>query len=323
MTNSLTTWDEPELAIDWARLGHVYVVGNGKGGVGKTTTSAHIAALVASDGARTLLIDLNGQGNCALLLGFANTERDDKGRNLFSAVTAGAQLTPVRNVRPNLDVVPGGQYVRRIASVLSAEMATKDDAKRVHLALAECLQAIAGDYRVIIIDTPPENPLLSNIALCAGRFVIVPMRTDEYSRQGLRDIAADIRGMREHNPYLMLLAVFVFGSGTSSKKIRREMAKSVSEDLGQSSDMLLESFVRHAESVASEMVKFGRLAYELEQEIENNPKYWEVRKGSAKNATTVSETSRLVAEDFANLAAEVFTRAASKRAQMIEQGEWP
>jgi chromosome partitioning protein len=108
MTNSLTTWDEPELAIDWARLGHVYVVGNGKGGVGKTTTSAHIAALVASDGARTLLIDLNGQGNCALLLGFANTERDDKGRNLFSAVTAGAQLTPVRNVRPNLDVVPGG-----------------------------------------------------------------------------------------------------------------------------------------------------------------------------------------------------------------------
>jgi chromosome partitioning protein len=323
MTNSLTTWEQTEPAIDWARLGHVYVVGNGKGGVGKTTTSAHLAALVASDGARTLLIDLNGQGNCALLLGFANTERDDKGRNLFSAVTAGAPLTPVRNVRPNLDVIPGGQYVRRIASVLSAEMTTKDDANRVHLALAECLQTIADDYRVIIIDTPPENPLLSNIALCAGRFVVVPMRTDEYSRQGLRDIAADIRGMREHNPYLMLLAVFVFGSGTGSKKIRREMAKSVSVDLGQSSEMLLGSFVRHAESVASEMVKYGLLAYELEQEIENNPKYWELRKGSAKNATTVSETSRLVAEDFANLAAEVLTRAANKRAQMIEQGDWP
>ena len=109
---------------------------------------------------------------------------DDKGRNLFSAVTAGAPLTPVRNVRPDLDVVPGGRYVRRIASVLSAEMATKDDANRVHLALAECLQNIAGDYRLIIIDTPPENPLLSNIALCAGRFVIVPMRTDEYLAPG-------------------------------------------------------------------------------------------------------------------------------------------
>ena len=323
MTHSLTTWDEPEVAIDWARLGHVYVVGNGKGGVGKTTTSAHLGALVASDGARTLLIDLNGQGNSSLLLGFANTERNDEGRNLFSAVTAGGPLTPVRNVRPNLDVVPGGRYVRRIGSVLSAEMTTKDDANRVHLALAECLQHIAGDYRLIIIDTPPENPLLSNIALCAGRFVIVPMRTDEYSRSGLRDIASDIRSMREHNPYLMLLAVFVFGSGTGSKKIRREIAKSVSEDLGQSSDMLLESFIRHAESVANEMVKYGLLAHELEQEIANNPKYWELRKGSAKNATTVSETSRLVAEDFANLAAEVLTRAAKRRAEMIEQGVWP
>jgi chromosome partitioning protein len=323
MTNSLTAWEQPEVTIEWARLGHVYVVGNGKGGVGKTTTSAHLGALVASDGVRTLLIDLNGQGNCALLLGFANTERDDKGRNLFSAVTAGAPLTPVRNVRPNLDVVPGGHFVRRIGSVLSAEMATKDEAKRVHLALAECLQNIAGDYQLIIIDTPPENPLLSNIALCAGRFVIVPMRTDAYSRQGLRDIATDIRGMREHNPYLMLLAVFVFGSGTGSKKIRREMAKNVSEDLGQSADVLLDGFVRHAESVASEMVKYGLLAYELEQEIENNPKYWELRKGSAKTANTVSETSRLVAEDFANLAAEVLTRAATRRAAMIEEGEWP
>jgi cellulose biosynthesis protein BcsQ len=273
------------------------VVGNGKGGVGKTSTSAHLGALVASDGARTLLIDLNGQGNCAQLLGFANTEQDDKGRNLFSAVTAGASLKPVHDVRPNLDVVPGGPYVRRIGSVLSAEMSN-----RVHLALAECLLTIAGDYQLIIIDTPPENPLLSNIALCAGRFVIVPMKTDAFSRQGLRDIASNIRGMREHNPYLMLLAVFVFASGTGSKKIRREIAKNVSDDLGQNSELLLGSFIRHAESVANEMVKYGLLAYELEQEIQNNPKYWELRKGSVKNATTVSETLRLVAEDYATLA---------------------
>jgi chromosome partitioning protein len=323
MSESVAAFSPTEPAIDWARLGHVYVVGNGKGGVGKTSTSAHLGALVASDGARTLLIDLNGQGNCAQLLGFAHTEQDDKGRNLFSAVTAGASLKPLRNVRPDLDVVPGGPYVRRIASVLSAEMSTREDANRVHLALAECLLTIAGDYQLIIIDTPPENPLLSNIALCAGRFVIVPMKTDAFSRQGLRDIASDIRGMREHNPYLMLLAVFVFASGTGSKKIRREIAKNVSDDLGQNSGLLLESFIRHAESVANEMVKYGLLAYELEQEIQNNPKYWELRKGSVKNATTVSETSRLVAEDYAKLAAEILTRAGERRAEMIEEGSWP
>ncbi|WP_094287381.1 ParA family protein [Mycobacterium lehmannii] len=323
MTHSVTTWEQPEVAIEWARLGHAYVVANDKGGVGKTTTSAHLGGLAASDGVRTLLVDLNGQGNCAQLLGFAHTENDDKGRNLFSAVTAGAPLSPARGVRPNLDVIPGGPYVRRIGSVLSAELATSADANRVHLALAECLQTIASDYQLIIIDTPPENPLLSNIALCAGRFVIVPLKTDAFSRQGLRDIASDIRGMREHNPHLTLLAVFVFASGTGSKKIRRDIAKNVSEDLGQSSGLLLDAFIRHAESVANEMVKYGLLAYELEQEIQNNPKYWELRKGSAKNATTVSETSRLVAEDYDRLAKEIFTRAGERRAEMIEEGSWP
>jgi hypothetical protein len=121
----------------------------------------------------------------------------------------------------------------------------------------------------------------------------------------------------------MLLAVFVFASGTGAKKIRRETAKNVSDDLGQNGDFLLESFVRHAESVANEMVKYGLLAYELEEEIGNNPKFWEVRKGGAKNVTTVSETSRLVAEDFAKLAAEILTRGAKRRTSMIERGEWP
>jgi chromosome partitioning protein len=323
MSDSLAPWDSPAPDIDWSRLGHVYVVGNGKGGVGKTTTSAHLGALVASDGARTLLIDLNGQGNIAQLLGFANTDQDDKGRGLFSAVTAGTPLAPVRDVRPKLDVVPGGQFVRRIGSVLSAEMATQDDAKRVLLSLADALQQVARDYQLIIIDSPPENPLLLQIALCAARFVIVPMRTDGTSRAGLRELASDIRGMREHNPYLMLLAVFVFASGTGASKIRRELSEAVSQDLGHNSGLMLEGFIRQSEAVAQDIIKYGRLAHELEQEIQNNPRHWELRRGTASTATVVSGTSRPVAEDFARLASEILTRAATRRAEMIEQGVWP
>ncbi|BBZ15073.1 ParA family protein [Mycobacterium branderi] len=323
MSDSIAAWAPTEPAIDWSRLGHVYVVGNGKGGVGKTTTSAHLGALVASDGVRTLIIDLNGQGNIARLLGFANTDDDDKGRNLFSAVTAGAPLTPVRNVRPNLDVVPGGQYVRRIGSVLSAEMGSREDARRVLLSLADCLQAVASQYQLIIVDSPPENPLLLQIALCAARFVIVPMRTDGTSRDGLRELAIDIRAMREHNPYLMLLAVFVFASGTGARNIRRELGEAVSQDLGRNSDLMLKSFIRQSEAVAKDIVKYGRLAHELEQEIQNNPRHWELRRGTASTATVVSSTSRPVAEDFAKLATEIFTRAGKRRAEMIERGDWP
>jgi chromosome partitioning protein len=323
MSESLTALAPPGPIIEWSRLGHVYVVGNGKGGVGKTTTSAHIGALVASDGARTLLIDLNGQGNIGLLLGYAHTERDDQGKNLFSAVTTGAPLQPLRNVRPNLDVVPGGHYVRKIGPVVSAEMTTQDEARRVLLSLADAIQKVASQYQLIIIDSPPENPLLLHIALCAARFVIVPMRSDGFSRAGLRELASDIRGMREHNPYLMLLAVFVFASGTGSTKIRRELGETVSQDLGHSSDLLVDSFIRHAESVANDMVKYGLLAHELEQEIANNPRHWEIRKGTARNATVVSVTSRLVAEDYDKLAAEILTRASTRRGEMIQQGVWP
>src|ERR1700676_4318714 len=100
MTSSVVAWDESgpaEPAVDWRRLGKVYLFANGKGGVGKTTCSTHGAALVASDGARVLLVDLNGQGNVANMLGFANTQANDKGRNLFSALTASAPLAAVRN----------------------------------------------------------------------------------------------------------------------------------------------------------------------------------------------------------------------------------
>jgi cellulose biosynthesis protein BcsQ len=327
MTSSVAAWEESEHvepAVDWSRLGKVYLFANGKGGVGKTTCSTHGAALVASDGARVLLVDLNGQGNVANILGFANTEANDKGRNLFSAVTAGAPLAPVRNVRPNLDVVPGGPFVRKITPVLAAEMGNQQSAKHVLMSLAVALQQISDSYSLIIIDSPPENQMLLQVALCAARFVVVPMKTDDLSRTGLRELAGDLRAMREHNPYLMLLGCFVFASGTNARAIRKETTENVSRDLGQKAeDVMLKSFIRHSEAVSQQVPKYGRLAHELEQEIVNNPKPWEIKKGTAGGASVVSTTTRPVAEDFAKLTKEILTRGSQIRAEMMEKRVWP
>lgn len=307
--NSVMTMEAKVPTIDWSRLSHVYVVANGKGGVGKTTSTAHIAGLMAMDGARTLIVDLNGQGNISTLLGFAHKEGDDAGRNLFSAVTAGAPLTPVRDVRPNLDVVPGGPFVRRINPVLMGEMASKEDADRAYLALADALQRISHHYRLIIIDSPPENQMLLQLALSASRFVIAPMATSAFSRAGLRELATEIRSARERNSLLTLLAVFVFGSVFGAKVLRKNFMESVEEDLGNSSDVLLKVFIRHAESVGDQMAKFGLLAYELENEIDNNPKQ-------------VAKTNKSVAEDYDKLTREILRRARARQAEMIEQGVW-
>ncbi|MDO3240987.1 ParA family protein [Mycobacteroides abscessus subsp. abscessus] len=326
MTSSVAAWGESGLvepAVNWSKLGNVYLYANGKGGVGKTTCSTHGAALVASDGARVLLVDLNGQGNVANMLGFANSEADDKGRNLYSAITAGAALSPVRDVRPGLDVVPGGPYVRRIAPVLAAEMGNPQAAKQVLMSLAVALQQISHQYGVIFIDSPPENQLLLQAALCAARFVVVPMKTDDLSRTGLRELAGDLRAMRELNPYVMLLGCFVFASGGSSRKIREEHGKNVAADLGQNEDVMFKSFIRHSEAVGRDVPKFGRLAHELELQIANNPSRSAIRKGKADANAVVSKTSAGVAEDFAELTGEILRRGSQTRADMIEEGVWP
>ncbi len=326
MTRSVAAWDSVGLvepAVDYSRLGNVYLFANGKGGVGKSTCSTHGAALVASDGARVLLVDLNGQGNVANMLGFANTEADDKGRNLYSAITAGAPLTPVRDVRPRLDVVAGGPYIRKIAPVMAAEMGNPRAAKLALMSLAIALQQISHQYGLIFIDSPPENQLLLQAALCASRFVVVPMKTDDLSRTGLRELAGDLRAMREHNPYLMLLGCFIFASGFSSKKIREEMTKNVAADLGQNEDVMLSAFIRHSEAVGRDVPKFGRLAHELEQEIVNNPTRSAIRRGKADANTVVSTTSATVAEDFAKLTGEILRRGSQIRADMISEGVWP
>ncbi len=271
----------------------------------------------------TLIIDLNGQGNIAHILGFANTDLDDHGRGLFSAITGGAALAPVKGVRENLDVVPGGPFVRRIGAAVAGDMMSQETVPAVLLSLADGLQRIAHRYQLIIIDTPPENPLLLEIALCAARFIVVPMKTELMSQFGLRELAGEIRRMREFNEFLTLLGVFAFASGTSATKVRKEMNDQVTRDLGAQSDVMMSSFIRHSEAVANDMTKYGRVAHELEQEIANNPKYWELRSGTAKSTAVVSSTSKPVARDFAKLAKEMLTRAGARRAEMIEQGVWP
>ena len=105
MSESIADWGSQNPPSTGRVLGMCTSCATAKGEWGKTTMAAHVGALVASDGGRTLIVDLNGQGNIAELMGFAYGDRDDNGRNLFSAVTAGAPLNPVRDVRPNLDVV--------------------------------------------------------------------------------------------------------------------------------------------------------------------------------------------------------------------------
>lgn len=314
--------DTPAEEVDWSRLGHVYLVANGKGGVGKTTTVSHLAALAALSGLRVLVVDLNGQGNIGEDLGYTgDKERDDEGQGLFRAVILGEALRPVE-VRPRLDVVPGGEWVARIVAAMGPEMADPERARTMLLALARALEKVADDYDLIVIDSPPEVAVLMQLALCAARWIVVPMKTDESSRKGLRGVGRHFRAMRSHNPFVVLLGVFVFASGTGSTRIRGHLRGEVERDLG-GADLLFNAFIRHSEGVGRDVRFRGEPVFELERRIGENPAFWELRAGTADRTRLVSGTAAGVAEDYAALVKEIFARAQSVQRRMAAEGSWP
>lgn len=310
--------------IAWSALNNVYAIANGKGGVGKTTTTSHLGGLAASDGVRVCLVDLNQQGNLSLDLGVkGDPSIHDEGANLAQAIMFNAPLQPVSGIRPNLDLVPGGLHLRDVPPALSNRMSTERSRRAAVESLARALTTVAPRYDLIIIDTPPENPPLLRLGLCAARWVLVPMVTDSASRDGLRSLAEDFVDVRdEYNPYLNLLGAFIFASATAGKRIRAEMREQARADLGDSAHVF-EQFIRHSAAVGFQIRKYGLLAHELEEEVARNPKFWELRSGKAQRTETVSATAVGVAEDFANLAREVFARAAEVRRALIEEGNWP
>lgn len=306
----MLTDDEEMPAIDRASLDRVIMTGNGKGGVGKTTLAANTAGLAAADEAHVLLIDLNGQGNVGLELGYRGSDRDDDGKALADAIMEGAPLQPIRDVRPGLDVCVGGSAVGHLPILLNHRY--QFQAERQALMLAMSLQQIADPYDLVVIDSPPENPLLQQQALAASRWLVVPVRSDKASiKDGLGGIARQFALVRKKvNPTLELLGVVLFGSGSSASAIRREVRQDVETELGQGAPMF-ESVVRHSEAVSRQSRQRGLLVHELEQAAANNPAFWQLRTGEASRDQVVTSTSASVAGDLAALTREMFTRIAA------------
>lgn len=314
---------EPADLVNFGALGNVYAVAMGKGGVGKTSTAANVGGLVASGGHRVLIVDLNGQGNIARNLGFgADEQLNDKGMNLSKAVIYGDPLTPLKDVRPNLDVAPGGLHIRDITSALMQRASGGEATLLVFLSLARAIAPIAADYDFIMIDSPPENPFLMKLAIAASRFTLAPMNGDLASQDGLVELGDAFKEVRRHyNPYVVLLGVFLFSSAKGSTNIRAAFRKDVEASLGGAAPVL-QSFIRTAESVAIDLRRFGVLAHELEKEVKNNPSRYAVQKGKT-TVPYVSTAAIGVADDFQKLTVEILTLSAQKRQQMQDEEKWP
>ena len=184
------------------------VVFNQKGGVGKTTIVCNLAAIAAQRGLRTLVIDLDTQGNASQYLLGSRGGMPDLGIADFFESTLGFSLqTPAfsayasRTPFENLDLVRSDTRLE--------ELTVKLEAKQKIYKLRDALRKLKG-YDAVFIDTPPALNFYARSALIACERVLIPFDCDEFSRQALYTLLENLRELRaDHNEKLLVEGIVV------------------------------------------------------------------------------------------------------------------
>jgi chromosome partitioning protein len=208
-------------------VGQTIACANQKGGVGKTTTVVNVAAYLAADGARVLVVDLDPQGNATSGLG---APRVSDGRSVYDSLLNDVPLAEL--ARPTdvsgLDLIPSSIAL----AGAEVELATMGQRER---RLARLLPPVAAEYDFVFIDCPPSLGLLTVNALTAADAVLVPLQCEYYALEGLSQLLATIHLVRDHlNPGLavngVVLTMFDGRTNLSAEvasEVRRHLADAV------------------------------------------------------------------------------------------------
>jgi len=206
-------------------------------------------------------------------------------------------------VRENLDVLAGGNELNDLAAELTRP--GRGGAESPTTVLAPSLTQIAEDYDLIFIDSPPGGDVLQHLILTTARWIIVPTRSDDASRIGLRDVAKRYLEAREDNPDLTLLGVVLFGVNISATRITGQAREALARDLNGAVPVL-ESMVRYVEAAATDARNRGQLVHELEKTVAAQPRWFELRRNpEGKKIAALAASATSLASDYAAVAREV------------------
>ena len=185
----------------------IFTVANQKGGVGKTTSAVNIGAALAMGGLRTLIIDLDPQGNASTAFGISR----DEVNGMYEVIT---KDVPINDATlkipgyPHLEVIPATQSLAN-AEVELVPMVARE--LRLKKALTNYLNECANDgerFDYVIIDCPPSLGLLTINALVASDELLIPIQCEYYSLEGLTLLLHTVSLIQEHlNPNIKLSTI--------------------------------------------------------------------------------------------------------------------
>ena len=197
----------------------IIAVSNQKGGVGKTTTAVNLAVAFGMLGKKTLLIDIDPQGNATTGLGIA---KDDVPVAITEVLLG--QVTPAQAVQrsPNapVDVLPSN------GDLVAAEVGLMAMPHR-ETRLKQALASVASAYDWVVIDCPPSLNMLTLNALTAAQGVLVPVQCEYYALEGLAALLGTIDSVRQTvNPSLAIAGLL-----RTMYDRRNKLANDVSNEL--------------------------------------------------------------------------------------------
>lgn len=170
-------------------MGKIISIANQKGGVGKTTTAVNLSACLAQAGKKTLIIDIDPQGNATSGLG-ANKQVP---KSVYDVIINNEDIDETLQATdlPNLEVCPSN------INLAGAEVELVSVISREHR-LKEAIDKIRDDYDYIILDCPPSLGLITLNAFTAADSVLVPIQCEYYALEGLGQLMSTVDLVQKH-----------------------------------------------------------------------------------------------------------------------------